>query len=404
MSSHGDLRKQLSQVFNTIKAQGYRFEEVMPGAMQDHLHDMIALKEAQAYIKEMGIREKTLQDENASLLAKLKVKQVDIDDQPEEVKALKVDLQQAQHQIDYYKGLADHAQIRAERYQRKLAETSKSQIAANDDARRMQRLERDIADREVAMFKLLEENRNMTNLYETQREQDKILLQEKDDTIVAMVNHAKQLVSQNVEAIDDQVKVSEAQDALIDTLEENSITATEAFNRNSAKLLNQLRESDQLHSAIASELKPLHFFYESVLNILGVYQSIFHDLSDSSVSTMPTIPQILDASMDTANDELYSWQHMSTDLHAHCSVQGEVLRQVDDMANVAARMYTGLESMKDVVSGFLDRLHNDPKGWVTAKSRCTRSRKAPTTPRISMNSPPSSVSSITSFVKRFSMA
>jgi hypothetical protein len=404
MSSHGDLRKQLSQVFNTIKAQGYRFEEVMPGAMQDHLHDMIALKEAQAYIKEMGIREKTLQDENASLLAKLKVKQVDIDDQPEEVKALKVDLQQAQHQIDYYKGLADHAQIRAERYQRKLAETSKSQIAANDDARRMQRLERDIADREVAMFKLLEENRNMTNLYETQREQDKILLQEKDDTIVAMVNHAKQLVSQNVEAIDDQVKVSEAQDALIDTLEENSITATEAFNRNSAKLLNQLRESDQLHSAIASELKPLHFFYESVLNILGVYQSIFHDLSDSSVSTMPTIPQILDASMDTANDELYSWQHMSTDLHAHCSVQGEVLRQVDDMANVAARMYTGLESMKDVVSCFLDRLHNDPKGWVTAKSRCTRSRKAPTTPRISMNSPPSSVSSITSFVKRFSMA
>lgn len=404
MSGRGDIQKQLLQVISIINAQGYDLEDVMPDEMRDYFQDMTALKEARTYIKDIESREKELQAKNASLLMELKSKQAKIDEQPLEFKAMNVDLQQSQHQIDYYKGLADNAQIRAERYQRKFAEAFKLQTTADDDARKIQRLERDLIDREAAIYKLIVENRATTDLYEAQHEEHLRIIEEKNHKITAMINHYNQLEAETAEAIEDHVKVSEVHDSLIDTLEQDSMTTVEAFNLNSAKLLNRLDLSDQVHSTIASELALLHSFYEHTFSILDIYQFIFQNLSDPTSRIIPSIPKSLDEIMDAANDKLYSWQHVSADLHAHNSVQGEVLCQVDDMVNVAARIYTSLESIKDFVSGFLDRLRSDPDALTTTKGLVGGNSKVFSTPVQDSISSRSSISSFASFAKRFSMA
>jgi hypothetical protein len=382
MSGRGDIQKQLLQVISIINAKGYGLEDVMPDEVRDYFQNMTALKEARTYIKDIESREKDLQAENAYLLIELKSKQAKIDEQPLEFKAMNVDLQQSQHQIDYYKGLADDAQIRAERYQRKLAEAFKLQTTADDDARKIQRLERDLIDREAAIYKLIVENRTTT----------------------AMINHYNQLEAETTETIEDHEKVSKAHDSLIDILEQDSMTTVEAFNLNSAKLLNRIDLSDQLHSTIASELALLHSFYEHTFSILDVYLSVFQKLSDPTSRIIPSIPQSLDEIMDAANDKLYSWQHVSADLHAHNSVQSEVLCQVDDMVNVAARIYTSLESIRDFVSGFLDRLSSDPDALTTTKGIGRDNGKSVSTLVQGSISPRSSISSFASFAKRFSMA
>jgi myosin heavy subunit len=400
MSSRGDLHKQLSRVVDTIKAQGYKFEEVMPEEMQDHFHDMTALKDAREYIKMIEAREVDLRAENDELLSKLQAKQAEIDDQPAELKALQVDLRQAYHETDYYKRLANDAQVQAERFQIKLIEASKQQTTVDVDSRRIERLERNLADREAVAHKLREENCRTADLYETQHKYDQALIEEKDKTITAMIEHSRKLEAEKTEEMEDHEKVSGAHDSLIECLERDSMNAAQAFNRNSAKLLNQVQLSNQLHSAIASELVPLQSFYKHALEILDAYQTMFATLSNTDCRGVPSIPKSVDDAMDFANDSLYSWQHVTADLHAQESVQGEVLRQVDDMVGVAANVYLALEGLKDSVSDFLHRLRADTHA-LSATNTKVASNQATIVLTPKMAPSQGSVASLKSFVKTF---
>jgi hypothetical protein len=405
MTTRGDLNKQLTRALDTIKTQGYRFEEVIPDEIRDHFHDMAALKEARTYIKSIETREADLRAEKVNLLSKLRAKQTEIDDQPAEFKALQIDLQQAQHRVAYYKGLSDDAQARAERYQEKLTEACRLQTTADDDARKIQRLERNLTDREVAVRKLLNENRNMVDLYENQHKLDQALIEEKENTIIAMIEHSRQLEAEKTEEMEDHEKVSGAHDSLIDCLEQEYMTANQAFNRNSAKLLNEVQLSNQLYSAIASELMPLGSFYRNALCILDVYQVIFSTLSTTNGRAVLSIPPCIDDAMDFASDHLSSWQHVSADLHAHNSVQGQVLHQVDDMFGVAAHTYITLEGLKESVSGFLDRLRSERAASSSStRSEVVRNSQASMTSTPTIPPSESNGTSLKNLVKRFAIA
>jgi hypothetical protein len=388
MTTRGDLNKQLTRALDTIKTQGYRFEEVIPDEIRDHFHDMAALKEARTYIKSIETREADLRAEKVNLLSKLRAKQTEIDDQPAEFKALQIDLQQAQ-----------------QRYQEKLTEACRLQTTADDDARKIQRLERNLTDREVAVRKLLNENRNMVDLYENQHKLDQALIEEKENTIIAMIEHSRQLEAEKTEEMEDHEKVSGAHDSLIDCLEQEYMTANQAFNRNSAKLLNEVQLSNQLYSAIASELMPLGSFYRNALCILDVYQVIFSTLSTTNGRAVLSIPPCIDDAMDFASDHLSSWQHVSADLHAHNSVQGQVLHQVDDMFGVAAHTYITLEGLKESVSGFLDRLRSERAASSSStRSEVVRNSQASMTSTPTIPPSESNGTSLKNLVKRFAIA
>jgi hypothetical protein len=410
MPSRGDIQRQLAQLMGDIKAGGFKFDDVMPDEMQVHFQEMVALKEARAYIKEGEDREKELRESNDSLLAQLRVKQSEIENQPAEFKALEVDLRQSQHQVSYYKELAENEQNRAERCQSKLMEACKVRTAAADESRKIQRLEQEltacIADRAA----LLKQHRAAIELYEIQHEEHLKIIEEQHDKLLALTDHANQLEDEKSQAVKISEQVSDTYDSLINDIEKESNTAAEVVNAKSVQLFDQRQLNDQLYSAVASELIPLHRFYNDVLSILSVYQATFRDLSSPHSPGFTELPQTLDTMLDSANDQLYAYQYLAAGLDTQSLVQKQgpaqqqVVRQVDDMASIAAQMYTSLDTLKEDILGFFKRLRNESHTCLTTKGRLGGYVSPTLTPTQRSISSRSSISSLASFAKRFSMS
>jgi hypothetical protein len=375
MTSRGDISRQLSQLVDVIKAQGLKFEDVMPDEMQVHFQDMVALKEARAYIKEVEGREKDLQASNASLLTQVEAKQAEIDDQPEEFKALKVDLQQSQRQIELYKGLADHHEARAERCQRRMEVACKAQTTALAEVDKIGRLERQLADCGTSVHKLLQENCALRDIHETELAKNLDLIEEKDAIIATLNNRISQLKAVQITADEKSNEFNDQCYSLIDEIGLEATTAAEVVNSKSVKLFELQESHDQLCSAVASELAPLVRLYDHLFGVMEEFREIFRCFSDPHSRVIPHIPQSLDGMLDAANDQLYAYQRVSDDIHTQLLVhqyglaQKKVIQQVDEIANAAAHICTGVEDFKEDISSFLDLLHKYPDTWATAKVR-----------------------------------
>lgn len=354
MSSRGEIQKQLSCILSVANAQGYKFQEIIPQEMQDHFENLTALTDARTYIKELEAREQILLEQKNELSAKLQVKQAELDDLPEEFKALKVDLQQAQHSIEYYKGLADNSQERADRYQRKLACAEKKQSAAEDESRRIQRLQVELEYQQSINTKLSEEVREVTEHHEILHEQDKA-------KIATITERVEELLKEKVES----EQVADAYDSLIDTLEKESQDVAEAVKRKSLSL----RDSDALYAAVSSELEPLDRFFDHALVILKLYQTVFHNLSDPNQPIINNLPEALDDLMDLASEDLTAFQIISDMFQIEGLAQEKVRMHVNKLAKSAANMYNGLDNIKDDLSGFLTRVRSNPDAWLFMKGR-----------------------------------
>ncbi|KAF2828214.1 hypothetical protein CC86DRAFT_206865 [Ophiobolus disseminans] len=388
MTTLGDLQMQLTQLFSVVNSQGYKLEDVLPMEMPDHFHDMTALKEAQAYINEFEIREKQIGADKANLASSLEAKQAEIDDQPEAFKALQVDLQQAQRSIEYYKELADNANERAARYQRKLEEASKAETVAIEESRKIQRMESDLVDREAAVYKLLDENRTMANFHETQHNRDLELIDEKENRIIALINRANQLDAERMQAVENAESASEIYDSLVKALEEESTDTAEQINRH----MQRVRLSEQLYAVISTELAPINSFYSNAFDILSVYQSIFEKLSDPNCRAVPTVPLDLEAMLDIACENLDIFQAVSAAISTEGLAQEKVRQQVDDMAKRAGRMYASLDSIKKDVTSLVNRLRDDPSAWLATRGQSGSNHK--------LVSPASSIASFASIRNR----
>lgn len=158
MSTLGDMQKQLSHIVEEAKTKGYKIEDVIPENMQNHFSEMTELNAARQYIHEIQAREQDLQIDNNALRAKIKEKEAEINDQPAEFKALKVDLQQAYRQIDYYRDLSEDSQRRAQRYHRDLSLAVKDQIAFNEAIAKIERLQNELGQHQSTIRQLQTEN------------------------------------------------------------------------------------------------------------------------------------------------------------------------------------------------------------------------------------------------------
>ncbi len=354
MSSPGDFQKQLSKILTSAKAQGYKPEEVLPDDMQYHSQVMKGLETARAYIKEVEGREKTAQTDSLTKRAK----SIDIGDQSEEIEALKVDLQQAQHQIRYYKELAEHATERAERYQRKMAESLEQRNVDKDATKKIERLQAELRAQQAANLKLAKENKKAAELAQKQQKQDQETIQKQSEQLEAL-----NLRVGEVEAESDEM--SEAFTNLVDTLESENQSVTAAVNSKS----NLLQQTDKIYSAIVSEVTPLSRFFHNIFHILGIYQFVFQTLSDPSSNSIMSLPDSLNLLMDSAADDLYIYNNIHRALQSGGVVEEKVRLQLDQLASNAGKIYNSLDSMKDDMDGFLRRLRSAPDAWMLMKGK-----------------------------------
>ncbi|KAH7066858.1 hypothetical protein BKA63DRAFT_480318 [Paraphoma chrysanthemicola] len=403
MSGRGSLQKQLSHIMSVAKAEGYRLEEIMPEEILDHFNKMTALKESKEYIKEVESREKDLLAENAGLSKQISLKEAEIDNLPEEFKALKIDLAQALRRCEYYEKLAEDSEIRLERSQHKLTELAKLRSATEDDARKMQRLESELVKHEAAVFKLLEQNRAMADLQDAQQELEQERVDERDARIAELIIHANTLEAEKLEAVELSDKVSETYDTLIQSLEEETLSAADKLNRHSVSLFQMVKSNDQLYSTISSEIAPLTSFFHHASSIMGIYQNTIQHLVDPKCNTFADLPPSIDNTLDAANEDLLRFKEMSLALSNQGLAEEKVRDQVGDLAKLAADMYLMLEGMKSDLTGFLCRLRGDTPAWLASKGlegipRAGRSRCASPAPSFA------SSSSFISVAKRFSFA
>jgi hypothetical protein len=415
MSSLGDIQRQFSQLLTTIKAQDLKLEDAMPQEMQDHFQDMAALKDTREYIKEIEAKEKDLDAANATLKTQLQAKQAEIDDQPAEFKSLVVELQQVKHRVDYYKNLSEHEQVRAERCERKLKEVTKLQAAADDDARRIQCLQQDVADSEAATFKLLEQNRTLAGQHEAELERLTKLNDDKDNTIFVLRNMVHQLEAEKTQVDQSSEEEMDTYGSLLDTLEQEKESASQIANSKTAMFYSQQLFNDKLYATIASQLAPLNRFNDCVVDVLGAYQDMFDTFSDPSSLASARIPENVHILLDLADDHLGAYQDISAELQGNSELgkygeaQGAVVHQVNEIARSAAMQLDELNNLGKGVQAFLDRMRGASRPWRFSFGGSGLLTLTPSqgndalTPTQSSASSRSSVSSFSSFTKRFSV-
>ncbi|KAJ4373394.1 hypothetical protein N0V83_003689 [Neocucurbitaria cava] len=358
MTSQGELLKRMSIICAEAKALGYKIQEVMPEEVQHQFHEMKELQAAQDYIKEVEGREQDLLARNKELLAKLTAKEAEHAIELEDFAALKVDLQQAQHGIDFHKEIADNATERAERYQRKLADVIEKQVKADEAGFEIDRLQAALRDQQVAYLSLSKENAKANELADQRRKQDQKMLDEKDKQIAALTCHAK-----SIETESDQF--SETLTALVDALESEHSSATAAVN-DKATLLCQ---TEKVYSAIVSEITPLRKFYDRTFAILAIYQSLFRTLSDPFNDSIKELPDSLDTLMSGAANDLYLYEQVHQALQTGNIAEEHVRVQLEGIAGIAGRIYKSLECINGDVAGFLSRLRREPDAWWEMKGK-----------------------------------
>lgn len=357
MASHGHIQKQFAELMATATSQSYKLEAVLPTEMQDHFRSTSALKDAQAYIKECEENEKQLKIDNATLAKRLQTMQAELDDQPQEIINLRSDLEQAEHRIAFYQQIAKDCEDRADRFERKSQQAIKSQQATEDTARRIERLERDLADREADIIKVLAAKNRLEDDVQAQRERDLALIKEKDEEIARLTTLTDSLQTERAEAFANADQTTETYESLTQVLEAETISAATELNEKAVRL----HANEQLYAAFSSELAPINAFYTSAHSVLSVSQSFLKDLVDPTRTEIPVMPADLDKHIDAAWSGLEAFQNLAAAMQSESEslAQDRVLIQLNDMARGAGDIYHNLEGFHENLVALLGRLREN---------------------------------------------
>lgn len=359
MSTLGDMQKQLSQIIEESKSKGYKIEDVIPENMWNHFSEMSELIAAREYIHEIQAREQNLQADNNVLRAKLKEKETEINDQPAEFKALKIDLQQAHRQIDYYRDLSEDSRRRAQRYQRDLSLAVRDQVAFNEVIAKIEHLQNELGQHQSTIQQLQIENERAAETFTYLRAQDARLIAVNEAQVAAISSHASQIENENEQ-------FNETLTALIDNLESEISSAAVLINDKAALL----RQTEILHNAIFSEVAPLNRLFSRALKMLQIYQSLFQSLSDPYASGIASLPLELDPLMEGAMQDLYVYNEVHGTMCQGSGLAGEQVRtQLNGISKSASNMLESLHSIKGDVANFLARLKKEPGTWAATKAK-----------------------------------
>ncbi|EUC37703.1 hypothetical protein COCCADRAFT_22678 [Bipolaris zeicola 26-R-13] len=258
----------------------------------------------------------------------------------EYVQTLQVDLNQAHHQIEYYKVLAEDSQRRAIRYQESLTQATKDQVAVSHVEAQKEQLQRELAEHKFIIHKLQSENKHAAENFERLRERDKKALAACELRLADLVSHACEVETES-EAFSDVFT------NLIDTLENENITARSVLNDRGA-LLNKME----------------------VLYSVVVYQGLFQTLSDPHMTAIGCLPPGLDALMTGASDDLHAYQEIHSMFSGvGAAMEDQIRNELGGMSESAGGMLRSLHYIKRDVEAFLARLRAEPGAWFSIKAK-----------------------------------
>ena len=312
--------------------------------MRSQFNGLVQLKVARARIEEVEAREKKLQTANEKLKTELGEKQQELDCKPGEFTHLELNVKQLNHQIDYYKKLAEDAQSRANRYHARLQEFTGKQKRKDDTTTQIKHLQAVI------------------QAYEKMHLSYKQTLCMKDEEIAQLTTKMK-TIETDKSAMDE---ISEACSSLIDTLEAEANRTAVQLNQHSLAM----QRNEKQVSAAVSELLPLNRFYDRAFAILRLYQIVFQSLADPCsvrITSMPT--RELNILFRAADDDLYQYCEVHKMMQTEGLAQDTMRVQVEMLADHAKRLHGSLDAMRKDTVGFLERIGREPSVWRAMKAR-----------------------------------
>jgi hypothetical protein len=361
-ASRIQLREQFDAILAATKSNGYQLEDIIPQNIQDRFGDVVELKDARRYNEQVEAREKELYAANEKLTAELEEKQAEIDCQPRVFEYLKVDVNQLNHQIEYYKKLADDATDRTVRYQARLQEAMKKQKFGDEISKKIERLEAAVEHHRAEIVKLVNENRVAVTIHDDMQESLKQALALKDEKI-ARLTASIQKIETDKSTTDE---ITEACNSLIDTLEAETNLTSAQLNEHSILV----QRNEKQVSAAVCEIIPLNRFYDRAFDILRLYHSIFRRLADPRTMTIVHLPaQELDDLFWGADEDMYQYCEVHASIQSEGVAQDAMRVQVELLANHATRLHTSLGVMRDDTIGFLERIGREPSVWWALKAR-----------------------------------
>ena len=365
MATLGDMRKQLSDIVANVKTKGYQIEDAIPDVLRDHFKELSELKAAREYIREIQDREQDLQTHNNTLRAKIKEKEAEIDDQPAEFKALRVDLQQAHRQIEYYRELAEDSQRRAQRYERELALAVTDQAASDEIIARADRLQKELEQLQCTNVQLQAENERAAETFTNLRAHDAAIIAANEAKFAKILSHTSEVENESEQ-------FSETFTTLIHDLESEVLSASASLNDKAALV----QKTETLYNAIVSEAAPLDRFFSRAFRILNIYQILFRSLSDPAHSSTPSLPLELDPLMEGASQDLYVYEQVHRTMCEDPGLAGERARTyLNGISKSANEMMQSFNSIKADVAMFLTRLKKEPCSWVAMRAKFGGSSK-----------------------------
>lgn len=413
MASRGEFQKQMAALVGAAKAKDLTLENILPQEMLEHFQEMIQLKEAQAYIKELEEREKKLQAANDTLTKDLDEKRAVIEDLPEEFKAMKVDLKQAKRQIILHKEIAEDARERAEHYQRQLKEVTNKQQTDASTTEKIEQLQIEIDDQQALITKLVEDSRTTNATFAQLRKSDTKAIEKKDkelakknmeladkdkklaekdkelaekDEVLAQIRYEFRKVSDdNVTSMETELNdtvsmMSDETDTMIEDLEkedlelqeqnlnlEVQISTTKAqlhqLSLSHEQVISSETRKAHLSAAAVTEIKPLTRFYKAMLQVLKSYAELFQTSPDN----VPNM-SVIDTMLEEASDALESYLEMNKLMRAgveECENDDmdhiALRKELESLAEYATDSQISVETIRHGFWDFLEQLSNEPK-------------------------------------------
>jgi chromosome segregation ATPase len=342
--SRSQLQQQLSDIFAAARSNGYQLDEIMPEDVKGQFKGWKKLKAARTCIQEVEAREKELQAANDKLLAELKEKQEELDCKPEETTYLELNVKQLNHQIEYYKKLAEDAHGRADRFHVRLQELTGIQKREDETATQIKHLEAVI------------------QAYDKMQASYKQTLATKDEEIAHLTTNMQTI--QNDKSAQDEI--TEACSSLIDTLEAETNRTAIQLNHHSLAM----QHNEKQISAAVSELLPLNRFYDRAFAILRIFQLVFQRLADPRAVRITALPaRELDRLFRAADEDLYQYREIHRLMQVEGLAQDAMRLQVEMLGDHAARLHGSLGAMRKDTVGFLERITREPSVWRAMKAR-----------------------------------
>lgn len=365
MATLGDMKKQLSDIVANVKTKGYQIEDAIPDELRDHFKELSELKAAREYIREIQDREQDLQTHNNVLRAKIKEKEAEIDDQPAEFKALKVDLQQAHRQIEYYRELAEDSRRRAERYERELSLAVTDQAASDEVIARAERLQKELEQLRCTILQLQAENERAAETFTSLRAHDAAIIAANEAKFATILSHTSEVENESEQ-------FSETFTTLVHNLESEVLSASASLNDKAALV----QKTETLYNAIVSEAAPLDRFFSRAFRILNIYQILFQSLSDPNRSGTSSLPLELDPLMEGARQDLYVYEQVHRTMCEEPGLAEERARtHLNGISKSANEMMQSFNSIKADVAMFLTRLKKEPGTWAVMRAKFGGSSK-----------------------------